>query len=93
MEQNNNSKHIGTFPFEMKGLKLELKFEQQAEHFRTTIWYQSSEQHPGAELGYFLLTFSPFGTIGSWLGCFNFEGPEKYILEETIIRECRAHNK
>jgi len=92
-KQVNNTKHIGTFPLEMKGLKVDIKIEQQAEHFMATIWYKVVEQRPGAEYGHYLLSFNPFGTVGSWLGCFDLEGPQKWILESTIIQECKAHNK
>ena len=91
--KKNNIITIGTFPLEIKDLKVDIKIEQQAEHFRATIWYQTSQQRPGSEYGYFLLSFNPFGRVSSWLGCFDLEETQKWILESTIIQECKTHNK
>ena len=70
---------------------IDLKYEQckdQKGSFRVTVLMGRLDDRFSA--GHFLVSISQFGTIGSWVGCEQFDAHEKRLIEETIVAECKG---
>ncbi len=96
MKKNNNIIDHGTFNLVnntyYNSFDIDIKYEQARdnnEHFRISIWYKSSQCRPGTELGYYLVSLSPFGTMSTWLGCFELDSTDRHLIEEVVIKECK----